>query len=120
MKEFLFVFLGGGAGSVLRYGISRIFPPFYGHTIPWHTLTVNFIGCALIGIAMGILSRYPGHWLLFLLVTGFCGGFTTFSTFSFETIQCIRTANYLLAGAYMAGTCLSCLIATAIGFYIGK
>lgn len=120
MKECLLIFLGGGAGSLLRYGVSHLFPPFTGHSLPWHTLLVNFIGSALIGLIMGMLTRHPGHWLLFLLVTGFCGGFTTFSAFSFEVIQCLRTGHYALAALYIAGTTLSSLFACAAGFYLGK
>ena len=82
MKEILMVGLGGFAGSVCRYLISVAMLPLIPQDgIPWHTLLVNVVGSLLIGFLLA--AEVQGHWHS-LGVVGFCGGFTTFSTFSFK------------------------------------
>ncbi|MEG0517859.1 MAG: CrcB family protein [Bacteroidales bacterium] len=121
MKELLFVFIGGGAGSAARYGLSLLFAK-KGEifTFPWHTFLSNTLGCLIIGVAMGMLAKQPGHWLLFLIVTGFCGGFTTFSTFSLELMHFFRQGNFILGGIYLFSSLLICIICTTAGFVLAK
>ena len=86
IKLLLFVFVGGGLGSVARYLISLLVPS---NTFPWATLTANVISSLILGMVMGYLIAQGGlheRWRLFLAV-GFCGGFSTFSTFSYETMD---------------------------------
>ena len=85
MKECLMVFLGGGAGSVCRYWLSTILRPLAHQGFPLGTFLANLLGCFCIGIFYGLSARlnWSAETRLFL-TTGFCGGFTTFSTFSYE------------------------------------
>ncbi len=85
----LLVFLGGGLGSLARYGIARLLPPAelaQGH-IPWFTLVANILACIILGIGVGLVSKDQlTKPLQLLLLTGFCGGFSTFSTFALELV----------------------------------
>lgn len=102
MKELLIIGLGGFLGSISRYlmhvfMIARIATP-----IPIGTLTVNLLGSFLLGIIIGLFNRYDWlthEWRLFLAI-GFCGSFTTFSTFSVENLELIKSGNYLTLGIY--------------------
>jgi CrcB protein len=108
--------LGGAAGSVLRYLIGGRVQHFAPHGFPVGTLTVNVLGCLLIGILTRIFLNMetPGEWRG-LLVVGFCGGFTTFSTFSIETVGLIEGGEYARAATYIAGSVLLCIMATFAG-----
>lgn len=123
----LLVFLGGGCGSVGRWGISlwlkRYTATLWG--LPIHTLCANLLGCFIIGLLTGWLSRnqmgagamnYAS--LSLLLVTGFCGGFTTFSTFSLESFEMLRSGQTWLAIAYVALSLVICLGAVAGGMAV--
>ena len=98
MKAIVLVFLGGGFGSVLRYLLSKALNSDLSG-IPYGTFAVNLFGSLLIGIILGLSVK--GSVLTqnqtLLLATGFCGGFSTFSTFSFETFELIKQGNYLVA-----------------------
>src|ERR1700716_2158359 len=108
--------LGGGAGSVLRYLLGGRVQHFAPHGFPVGTLTVNVLGCVLIGILtrMFLNMETPGEWRG-LLVVGFCGGFTTFSSFSIETVGLIEGGEYARAATYVAGSVLLCIMATFAG-----
>ena len=112
--------LGGAAGSVLRYLLGGRVQHFAPHGFPVGTLTVNVLGCLLIGIlARLFLNAQPaGEWRA-LLVVGFCGGFTTFSTFSIETVGLIDGGEYARAATYIAGSVLLCIMATFAGMAAG-
>ncbi|WP_267383342.1 fluoride efflux transporter CrcB [Cyanobacterium sp. uoEpiScrs1] len=102
--QFLIVFLGGGLGSCSRYLVVQIVSSELGlkYTFPLATLTVNIVGCFIIGISIGLTERFQLHsnWTL-LLATGFCGGFTTFSSFSYENHLLLRNKEYLLGLSYI-------------------
>lgn len=110
MIKLLYIALGGALGSLSRYGVGlwilRNLPSAY--NFPWGTLAVNVIGGFLIGTCVNAVPR--DHQLWYLIVTGFLGGFTTFSAFSLETVTMLRSQQYGAAFAYVA---LSLLLAFA-------
>ena len=120
--KILLVFVGGGCGSVGRWGMSlwlkRYAATLWG--LPVHTLCANLVGCFIIGLLTGWLSRHSNADLSLLLVTGFCGGFTTFSTFSLESFEMLRTGQTGLALVYMALSLLICLGTVAGGVFLVK
>lgn len=107
--------LGGFAGSALRYGISVLMPLSAADNIPWGTFTVNFTGSLLIGILFSVELPY---WWALLLITGFCGGFTTFSTFSLEAVNAMRTGHTTTAAIYVLISLILCVAAVFLGMYI--
>lgn len=122
IKNILLVGLGGGAGSMARYLCQRWAYAIYPHHFPWGTFAVNIIGCLLIGIFWGISFKSFAsneNWKLFLM-TGLCGGFTTFSAFTLEGIGLIREQKLLLFFSYVAASIVIGLLATYIGMRIIK
>jgi len=114
----LFVFLGGGTGSVLRYLAGM----WIGSTaFPWATFAVNAVGSFAIGLLGGWASRFGwGEALRLSLTVGLCGGFTTFSTFSKESFALIEGGSYGLFALYAVGSVSLGIIATAFGFWLAK
>jgi CrcB protein len=86
----LWVALGGAAGSSLRFTISRLIAGISQARFPWATLSVNLLGCLFIGLAMGWISKNGMERWAPLMVSGFLGGFTTFSAFGWESYQMLR------------------------------
>lgn len=119
--KWFIVFLGGGAGSILRYGVSQIVSKT-NLNFPWATFSVNILGSLLIGIFVAYYSKVQPEVQLnrLLWVTGFCGGFTTFSTFSLEVIQFAQKNQWTMAGIYALTSLLLCVLATASGFFLFK
>ena len=113
MKDLLFVFLGGGAGSILRYMVSRWLNTSF---FPWGTLAVNIIGCFLVSLFGTWIARQslPTD-LRLLLVVGLCGGFTTFSTFGNETMTMLRNGHLLLSFIYIFLSVAAGIAAAYIG-----
>lgn len=113
MKQLLLVFLGGGAGSMLRYLISKGLNN--STALPMGTLVVNVAGSLLIGLFLGLAYRHQSfnpNTLLFL-ATGFCGGFTTFSAFSYENQLFLKAGDFMSFGIY---TFSSIILGTAAVF----
>ena len=120
MKQVLLVFVGGGAGSVLRFLISKNLNAFT--SLPLGTLLVNVLGSLLIGIFLGLGLRQemlsPNATLL--LATGFCGGFTTFSAFSYENQALLKAGDYLNFGIYSAGSIFLGIAAVLAGLWLSR
>lgn len=114
MKNLLLVGMGGFAGSICRYVLSLILNQK--DQYPWGTLTVNLVGSALLGVLTAWAAQKAGlnKEIQLLFATGFCGSFTTFSTFSMESIQLLQR-NWILAIGYM----LTSLLIGILLFYLG-
>ena len=112
------VFIGGGIGSLMRYGLSLAIGT---HVFPFATLAANVAGCFLIGMfGAGGTHFCTTETTRLLLTTGLCGGFTTFSTFSKESLVLIEGGNYGLFALYTAGSVALGIAAAAFGFWIVK
>lgn len=118
--NYLLVFLGGGLGSMCRYGIAHMMSD-YKTTFPLATLIANIISCLILGYLVSLsLKNQTNDYHRFLLMTGFCGGFSTFSTFSSETFQLFQQGAIFHAFANIAGSLIICLICIYLGFKIGE
>jgi fluoride exporter len=120
--NYLLVFLGGGVGAVARYWLQGVVYRFVGSAFPYGTVAVNIIGCFCIGLFMSIFEeRFVVNPALRIFLTiGILGGFTTFSSFSFETLALLRDGELMLGVANVAVSVLTCLVATWIGLSVGK
>ena len=96
MKIGFYIFLGGGLGSLLRYLVSKLIP-LTKTGYPWPTLIANFLGCLIIGFLLGwaLKNQSLRSDFYFFAAIGFCGGLTTFSTFSLENMAFLRSGDYL-------------------------
>lgn len=122
IKAMLLVGLGGGVGSMFRYSISVLFNKFSTTLFPWPTFIVNVLGSFLMGLLISYFGRsfIVSPNLKLLLVVGFCGGFTTFSTFSIEGLNLLNSGNTTIAITYILGSVFFGLIAVWLGVTIGK
>lgn len=122
IKNILLVGFGGGIGSVARYLCHRWFGMQVMHSFPWGTFAVNIAGCFLIGLFWGMSFRSfdsNESWKLFLM-TGLCGGFTTFSAFTLEGIGLIKEQKWMLFFLYAAGSVIIGLLATYAGMKLTR
>ena len=122
IKNILLVGLGGGIGSVARYLCQRWVSANYITAFPWGTLAVNIIGCFAIGIFWGMTFRSFDNnqsWKLFLM-TGLCGGFTTFSAFTLEGVGLLKEQKLAMFFIYAAVSVLIGLVATYAGMKITR
>ena len=111
IRNFLLVALGGAGGSVLRYMLSNINTSF-----PWGTFAVNVLGSFLIGLLVGLMSKgVLSPEMKLLLVTGFCGGFTTFSTFANESFSMMKAGDALQMALYLAASVVIGILAVWLG-----
>ena len=92
MNSLLYVFIGGGLGSVLRFGLSKFVLSSFNTKLPLGTLSANVLSCVIIGVLLSFYKEYilESNLLKPLILIGFCGGFSTFSTFSLETLELLK------------------------------
>ncbi|MCC8176990.1 MAG: fluoride efflux transporter CrcB [Bacteroidales bacterium] len=117
MKALLYIALGGALGSVLRYLLTKAVQGHWPGAFPWGTMTVNLLGCLMIGVLYGLFEKHDvlSPEMRLLLTVGICGGFTTFSTFMNESLSLMRGGELLLCAAYIAASVILGLGAVCAG-----
>ena len=119
MTTYLWIAIGSALGGVARYWSSGLIATRVDDTFPWGTLTVNVVGSLIIGF-VATLTAPDGRLFVssdarqFVMV-GICGGFTTFSSFSIQTLALLRDGDWVRAGAYIVGSVVVCLLAVWLG-----
>lgn len=121
MLNILAIFIGGGLGSVSRYGISILLRA-YSIDFPFATLAVNIIGSLILGFTIALFWNkvHFSDTIRLAVAVGFCGGLTTFSTFSWETFDLIKNGEILLALIYAVISILTCVLAISLGAFLSK
>jgi fluoride exporter len=123
MLAYLWVAIGGALGSVSRFWLSGLVAGRYGETFPWGTIFVNVTGSAVIGF-LAAFTLPEGRWSAspafrqFLMI-GVCGGYTTFSSFSLQTLNLLRDREWLYAGGNVLLSVLLCMVAVWLGYLAG-
>jgi CrcB protein len=113
----LMVFLGGGLGSLARYGLSMGLQSYKPSNFPMATLAANVLSCLILGLAVGYFAdKINSSELKAFIVIGFCGGFSTFSTFSNESLELLKSGNYIVA---VLNVLISIILCFAILFALG-
>lgn len=122
LKTILLVGIGGAIGSIFRYVTHWIATKYFQSSFPLSTFLVNVIGSLLIGLLIGYLGKYfpENHPLKFLLIVGFCGGFTTFSSFALENYNLLQTNQQFMAYLYIISSIVLTITAVGIGNYLAK
>ena len=124
MIAYLWVAIGGALGSVGRYWLSGLVANRFGETFPWGTLVINVTGSFLIGLFASLNGpegrtwASPGFRQFFMI--GICGGYTTFSTFSLETLNLAREGEFLYAGGNVLLSVTLCMVAVWLGWLLGS
>jgi len=122
MQAYLLIAVGGALGSVARYWMAGAIDERHSTGFPWGTVLVNILGSFVIGVAAALIAGRPdgtgAGWgdnaRLFVMV-GICGGFTTFSSFSLQTLALLRDGDLLRAGGHIAVSVIACVVATWAG-----
>jgi len=121
---YLWIAIGSALGGMARYGASRAVALRYGETFPWGTLVVNVVGSVVIGFIAALAA--PESRIIIspnarqFIMVGLCGGFTTFSSFSLQTLELIRNRNFAEAGGNVLLSVAACMAAVAIGYIAGS
>ena len=121
MKQLLLVFVGGGIGSALRFLIGKwLNSPSDG--IPYGTFAANILGSLFIGIILGLAAKNNSltENQILILATGFCGGFTTFSTFAYENHVFLKSGDFTSFAIYTIGSFIIGFLAVFLGMYLAK
>ncbi len=120
LLDLLYVFIGGGLGSLSRYGIGRLLARS-AVGFPWATFAANVTACLILGFLVGLGLRHRlSPQLSVLWMAGYCGGFSTFSTFTNETFQLLSGGQWGKACLYAAASLLTCLVSLYAGIRLGS
>jgi fluoride exporter len=124
MLTYLYVALGGALGTVARFALSGYVANRFGETFPWGTLIINVSGSFIIGLFAALTSPDEGRWVVggrgrqFFMI-GICGGYTTFSSFSLQTLTLAQRGEWPAACGNIFGSVILCLVAVWLGFALG-
>lgn len=124
MYSYLWIALGSALGGMARYWCSGVAARLFGETFPWGTLLVNVLGSFIIGF-VAVISGPDGRLMIGTLprqfvMIGLCGGYTTFSSFSLQTLQLLQDREYLYASLNIGGSVLACLLAVWLGAMLAQ
>lgn len=123
MAAYIWIALGSALGGMGRYWTAGWFGAYFGEAFPWGTLTVNVVGSFAIGLLATLTSPdgrlFAGAEIRQFILIGICGGYTTFSTFSIQTLELLRNGELYRAIGYIAGSLILCLVAVALGHAVG-
>jgi CrcB protein len=118
MNNLLLIFIGGGIGSICRYGVSQFFTNNFNINFPAGTFISNLLSCFFLGITVYLFTLKGENSILKpLVLIGFCGGFSTFSTFSYETLNLFKSGNYVIA---ITNILVSVIICIALLYLLSK
>lgn len=122
MKTIFFIAIGGALGSVLRYLTTLIVNKYFESNFPVATFITNILGCFLIGVFFGVFEKQNtiSQDLKFFLITGICGGYTTFSAFSLENIQLMQINQLMISFLYISASVFLGLMTTWCGLFLMK
>jgi CrcB protein len=123
LLTYLWVAIGGALGSMARFWMANAVAAVTGPSFPWGTLGINVIGSFVIGLFFALTGpggRFdvPSDARIFVMI-GLCGGFTTFSSFSLQTLMLLQAGEILRAGAYILGSVVLCLLFVWVGYLLG-
>jgi CrcB protein len=123
MLTYFWIAAGGALGSVARFWFSGLVARQFGETFPWGTLLVNATGSFVIGIFAALAAPEGRSWaspdMRQFFMVGFCGGYTTFSSFSLQTLNLLRDREWLYAGGNVMLSVALCLVAVWLGYVLG-
>jgi len=123
MMAYLWVALGGALGSVSRFWMNGLISARFGETFPWNTLVINVTGSFIIGIFGALTLHEPDgahrSTLIQFFMIGICGGYTTFSSFSLQTLSLMQKGEWLYAAGNILGSVILCMIAVWLGWLLG-
>jgi CrcB protein len=126
MIAYLWVAIGGALGSVSRFWLNGLVSAKFGETFPWGTVLINVTGSFIIGV-LGALAIPEGRmdsqsraFTTQILIYGFCGGYTTFSSFSLQTLNLLRDREWLYAGGNILLSVVLCMVAVWLGWLLGS
>lgn len=123
MQPYFWVAVGGAIGSVARFWFTGVAARLFGETFPWGTLLINILGSMVIGFFVALTSPEGGRYIVdpnirAFVTVGLCGGFTTFSAFSLQTLVLMQEGEWLHAGGYIVGSVVLCLVAVWLGYIL--
>ncbi len=112
LESYVWIAMGSALGGAGRYWCSGLVARHFGETFPWGTLVVNVLGSFVVGFADALLASTPARQLV---MSGLCGGYTTFSSFSLQTLTLARDGKWVGAGANIGASVVTCLISVWLG-----
>jgi fluoride exporter len=120
LRSLLLVGAGGAVGSMARYGIGHMVSKYVDNPFPIGTFAINVLGSLIIGILFGLTARnqWLQEWGILLLASGFCGGFTTFSTFALDNINLMQKGQSVMAIIYMGLSVIIGLLLCKLGIWL--